>query len=623
MNFANTFVINPENNPGDDFNKNGITSETRLDQIVRSVGITVITEAGVPDPARPNMEHSDFNTDPPVVYPFRDYKVSIEINPANLSHEGAPLLKVTPPTPTVIPVTFTPTPIPPTAPPGEPTYTPLATETPPPDTTPSPTPTPGYSDYNDDEIIIGSDNGFLAVSLDYDQYNPATMCIDHGKQWYWIEYAASIVEMEAVNFCDPLTSPDNWNDLIYVTDDTFYDNVVYMKHLPYQGIDNGLVKQSSLRVDSGGTNQYIVAMTVGNIDPDPGQMYPEILVAYYDPDSMHSFINYVRITGQCGSLLPPACYPFSIPGQITDMVMGDFDYDLVDELAVTIRPMDDEATTPQLIILNNLADCYQGTWDVMYDNSSLFPQGDFPVSIDDGIFVGPDDIYLDLVTVSSLGTIAVIPNNGLPNYFEIMPCLPPLPAHAPAKALASYPFVNPGPLDIFNRFAVISAVTDWTLQNYKSNGFCEEITMIEGAGQCSGPFTIDGSRINPIDIEWLEVYRNALGTNLGILATILDNRTLSSYQLAIMANPCYVNFPSELCFIDLGINPYHCLTSTRNAYTNQYQWPQREGKKDSPSLKPYNPASNQAGAYKSPGLSYSQGPPAGKSSKGSLLKATH
>ncbi|MBN1355916.1 prepilin-type N-terminal cleavage/methylation domain-containing protein [bacterium] len=585
VDYSKVFVINPEPDVHDDFNKNGISNETRLDEFVRRIGVTIITESGVPDYERPNPEHGKYDVQPPKLYPFRDYKVSININPENLRLEGAPLLKVTPPTPTGVPVTHTPTPIIPTSTPGTPSATPVTPSVTP--GTATPTPTPGAIDYNNDEIIVGGYSGFQAIALDHHYYHPSSVCQNHTARWYNVLAGADVVGLESVNFCDPVTLPDEWNDLIIAMNNSGpFENLYYYKHVPYTGID-GFELADKIRVDGGNTNTRIVAIATGNIDSEPLDSYPEIFVAYYDTAQKKSYVNYVRITGQCGSLLPPVCSPFVVNGKIVDMVMDDFDLDLVKELALIVDIQDFPPYTPQLIVLNNLVECYTGNWDIMFQAAQVYPvsSGEMPVALDYGTILDPDLPTSELVIVSNQGNLVIVPNNGFPNFFETTLCFPPLIAYPVVSDLEVYSIIDPDPTEVYDRFAVITKDYLNTLLNYKSTGNCMEISLMSGVGGCSGPLTTYPTQIYPYDILNVPISRTLFGEyQYNVLVILLYNVDFGLHQLALVADPCQALYPDDVCFIDLSILPYRHLTSTRNMRTPIYESPADQAKPGGRSL---------------------------------------
>ncbi|MBN1553085.1 prepilin-type N-terminal cleavage/methylation domain-containing protein [bacterium] len=547
-------VLSPEVNMDDDFNGNGITGETRLDQIIRRIGIHITTESGTPDYERPHPELSNLNASPPVKYPFRDYRVSTTINPENLRYEGAPIIRTEPVTPTPMAPTFTPTPIPPTAPPGEPTYTPIPTETPPADTTYTPTPTPGLTDYNDDEIAIGAQNGFLVVGLDNANTTPGGLCVNYTRRWYWIDYPSSVIDLESVNFCDPPGFADKWNDLLYATNDPINPNLFYMKHAPYMGI-NGFTNRGSIRI--GGYNNIILAIEYGNVDNDA---LPEVFIAYYDQTNNKSYINFLKITGQCGYFNQPVCFPYEVSGRISDMIAGDFDFDGASELAITVGVH--PGNTPQLFILDELINCYTTDWVVVYEQPELFADS-YPMRIDKGGVLSGSSQYPDLVVISGDSQIAIIPN--LSGVFDDAVCIPPMTITYPIlKDVLVYQTHNAA--EVYDRIAIIGSDQTHHLTHYRSlDGTCAGILEMS---DCSGRIYPDNTAIvNPLFSEYIPLNH---GTDIPTLAMIIYNQTNYKYELALMGNPCSAAFPDDICFIDLGGFQYYCMTSTKNAETTSW-----------------------------------------------------
>ncbi len=556
-------VLYPET-PGTDYNGDGISNETRLDQVIRRIGITVTTEAGTPDRQHPNTEYSDFSTTPPKIYPFKDYQVSIVLDPDQLRLEGAPILQVVPSTPTPIPYTFTPTPSGPTPPP---TFTP----TPLPSTTytftpaPSPTPTPGAIDYNNDEIFFGAKDGIVGLWLEKTN-NPTDLCDAPPHPFYFYSYPGkNIIDMEAVNFCfaphEGPFNPDPWNDLVFATDATSGDNLFYLQHQPYLSVDG--LKQPAKSIRIGNLNQKIVAIAAGNVNPEiltPADIYPEIFVAYYDPYARESYITFVSVGSNCGNFNDPVCAPYHVHGQITDMIATDMDDDGLAELAVVIS--DSSGISPAVIVFDDIYNCFTDTWVVAYEGPSIMTPMDYVVKLDYGNILSGSDSFPDIVLLTDQGELIILPNisSGTPPVlaFDDPPCMPLAGSgHAYGKDIICYS----SPITPFDLTATLSSDNNYLLNIYRSGGACGSIIPVNS---CSGDLN-PSVTYSPIAIDFFDL--DGATITIPTLAFILHSGF--SYHAYLMGSPCIgTTYPDDVCELDLPGLRYNCMASTRNAHSS-------------------------------------------------------
>ena len=544
-------VLFPENGSDIDLNGNGITSETRLEQVIRRIGVTITTETGTMDFENPDPLHSDFSSSPAVKYPYRDYTLSISVNPENLRYEGAPAIMQTPVPPTPLITTPIPT-IPPATPgPGSPSHTPVPTDTPAPN--PTPTPTPGNSDYRNDEIVIGCRQSLYVVGLSRSETNPSELCLNSQGRGYWLDYLnVSVVDLLSVNFCNLANYPDKWNDLVYATNDQLNNNIFYMKHRPYAGVD-GFEKRNAIRIGSVGN--YIVKLARGNIDAinATNDYYPEIFVAYYDQVLDVSYINYIRISGTCGDLLSPECAPYQLSGLVTDMEMVDYNNDSKAELAVITN----RTSGSQLYIFDQLSSCPLTGWSIALEIPDLY-SGDFPYRIDSGNFLSSQKQYPDLFVISQNGDVRIIEN--VSGIYNDIPCTAPsLTDHWGIKDMVVFPPARSA--TFYDQAAAVSTNPDHTLTVFNSIGNCPQIFE---KLDCSG--TIPDT--SPIATYWIEMEHGGV-----IVPTLLIlNRNSSGFiNLKVMGNPCEAVFPDNICEIPLSfLNSVSCMTSTRNNRTDDF-----------------------------------------------------
>jgi len=560
--WGDVFVLYPEEED-EDWNKNGVSGETRLDQVIRRIGITVTTEAGEPDKEVPNQKHSEISTN--TLYNYRDYEISIVINPENLKHEGIPPIKVTPITPTPNVPTFTPTPLPPTPLPGQPSHTPTFTPSPGGPTQTPDAPTPDLTEaFNNDEIILGAQNGFLAIGLDHTQENPQDLCNTHNSKWYWLEWLdppITIIDMESVNICDYQNSPDDWNDLLFAIDDfaQLRENLHYMQHRHRESVHSAFVRAASIRI--GLRNQKIVAIETGNIDSSE---MPEVMVAYYDLVNDNTYINIVKFSGRCGDFLDPSCTPFRIRGQVMDMEARDFDADGLTELAVIVNPHSD--SDPELLIFDDLDNCNTGTWTVVHSMDNLFTDDTFPKRMDCGKIMSDNGSFADIAVISSSGQLVVIPN--IEGVFQDAICSTNMMIGYPTgRDVAVYPPDMSATL-LYDHIAVISDNPDHQMTNYHSfSGACNQISELT---DCSGPMQ-NNTEILPTSLEWFLLDRTV---DISLLTSLNFNQSSFVYELMFYGNPCVAAYPDTTCSIDVSNLGYTgAMTSTRNAHTGMAATP--------------------------------------------------
>ncbi len=558
-----------------DYNGNGIEGENRLDQFIRRIGITIVTEAGSPDPDRPNTARSDFS-DPanPKPYLFRDYEVSIEINPKNLVYKGSPQIRVTPVTPSPIPSS---TPVgPPTPTPAfGTTYTPIPEDTPVGPPTETPTVNPTFA-YNRDEILIGSYRTICAVGIPGDESTGPNICDRAVFKPYWIPIFGDelplVVDMEAVDFCSVNPSyPDEWNDVVYATDSNRTFNLFYMNHLPHYGID-GFRNKDYFRV--GNEFDRITAIAVGNIGSfGPGfSRRPEVVVAYVSPAG-HSSLSIVYLDEPCGGFFESSCVPFVIPDtEVVDLVLDDFDGDGVDELVVLTNA---QALTgpPQLLYFNDLGNCNAG-WNLQFQEPELFPFPEIPAQVDSGFILSPEGTNPDLIVVSRTGNLRVIPNSVagvfLPPYNPAVTALPPFNAVDFQSVTGFDVYKSANSALLHPQIAVLGRNVAYN--HLASYGFPDSPTEynMEYQANCSGSIyptplpTETPLAIFPLAMEYFEFER--IGPNLPVLAigAIPD---ISTRELILIMDPCGGAL-MDICRIDLSetgliFGNITCITSTR------------------------------------------------------------
>lgn len=322
---------------GQDLNGNGIPGEQQLDDFIRRIGVTIITESDSPNPNRPNLQRSDLrNPANPSYYYYQDYELSVQINPRNLAYSGNPVIQIDQMTPT--PPPSTPTPAPPTNTPDPSAPTPTQTNTP----IPSPTPgfTPGLYDPFNSDVIIGTETNLIkAVNIDRNGTIAPDLCAE-ALQLDLYAGSGSIIDMEPANFCDVPGFFDRWNDLVIATDATNgIPNLIYFKHLAYRGID-GIQRVNDIIVGSE-TQDQISCIEVGNLGYFglAHEDYDEVVVAYRRPGvPSQTFLEVFFLNIQCGdlvsvgSLLP--IEGFVTENSIQDMLISDFDGDGLGELVI-------------------------------------------------------------------------------------------------------------------------------------------------------------------------------------------------------------------------------------------------------------------------------------------------
>lgn len=342
LNYLSPYTGRPGEGLDADQNGNGIQGEDRLDQFIRRIGVTVVTESDMPNEDRPNLKRSYLaNPDSPVYYYYQDYEVSIQINPRNLAYAGSPEIQMSQMTPTPPPPT--PTPVPPTntPDPSMPTPTPMSTSTPDPSMSPTPTPAGAFDD-RDGEVILGTVNGVWAMSIDQNTGLAEDICNLAEFAPYSAGFGSEVIDIEPANFCDNVTNFDAWNDLVVATNaNGGAPNLFYFKHLANTSI-NGY---TNLRDTIVGTDflDQITCIEAGNVG-DFGYVdteYDELVVAYHRPGgagNSHTFVEVYFLNNPCGDLinvgasLPPL--DLITENKIKDMVVSDFDGDGLGELVI-------------------------------------------------------------------------------------------------------------------------------------------------------------------------------------------------------------------------------------------------------------------------------------------------
>ncbi len=602
-----------------DWNGNGILGENRLDQFIRRIGVTVIAEAGSPDPQNPNLKRSNMqNANNPQIYPFRDYEVSIEINPQNLVYSGSPQLRFTPSTST--PVPSTPTPVPPTATtvPGEPTSTPEDSPTPTPTVSggdATPTPPSSAFDPEDDEIILGSTGSIVAVGLPRDgSRSDGSLCDVNFWEYPLANSTDIVIAMEGANLCDNPIISDKWNDLVYATNNNIGPNLHYMQHLSRRGID-GFEAKSSIRVPSVPMHR-ITAIAVGDVGHISGlglPETPEIIVAYRSTLGGRSYITVVTLDQLCGNLIEATCPPFELSNiwgrSFIDLEVADTDGDGVGEiLAITDSGL---STTPQVYVFN-YRDAYNDRceWDVVLEASGLFGLAERPAKVAAGYILSSPPNPPDVIVASEMGNLRIF-RNRYPYTGFFSPYNPSHSGWQPTiftslRDLEVYIPTEPGN-PVSSRIAVFGqGMRDCLLMNY---GFMIDPTEnnMTRFDQCSGPIyptpnpvqtpgvptatptPATSIQIRPIDMEYFTIDRSG---EMPVFALAITKNTVDR-ELVLITNPCQTTeLLEECCIIPLDStilrNQVNCITSTKNRQTefpDTHKRQQQNGSQKSPIMK--------------------------------------
>ncbi|MBN1296869.1 prepilin-type N-terminal cleavage/methylation domain-containing protein [bacterium] len=582
-----------------DLNGNGILGENRLDQFIRRIGVTIVTESDLPNDKKPNLRRSNLtNPSKPVYYYYQDYEVSIQINPRNLAYAGSPEIQMTQMTPTPAPPTPTPAPPTNTPDPSLPTPTPVNTATPDPMHTPSPTPVGAY-DPRDGEVILGTLAGVLAISIDQNTGMASDVC---NLADFWelsAGWGHDVIDLEPANFCDTLGFFDAWNDLVIANDANNGDaNLIYFKHIPNTSI-NGFTNPRECFV-GGLLLDQITCIEVGNIGSFgfvPTE-YDEVVVAYRRPGSPTTasyFLEVFFLNNPCGDLINIGgdlpVYQQLSEHVIKDMVIADFDGDGLGEL-VTMS----NATTSDGIAqiryypdLNNTASgwTYFHDWHINWG-----------VDIDCAKILAANTtneysapVEKDLVIVAENGDFRIIQNlrTGIQGSF-------PFPTSETDFVVPVAPYdqiINVTGAEVYNKNQNDGTSPDLVLAisgNCPDTEFTHIVHYNLGAG-VGAPYSLCTGPIFPYNpptpLPPTPVYPSVQTIGLayvpvreGVSSTI--NRTLvipsivdlfTDYSIALW-NPCYglggtndpyVNCQLELNMISTSIN---CLTTTRNEYSD-------------------------------------------------------
>ncbi len=575
--------------PDGDENGNGIPGEDRLDQFIRRIGVNILVESSSPYPKAPNLRRSDLrNPNKPVYYHYKDYEVSIDINPKNLAYSGSALVEMDQMTPTPVP-TLPPTETPINTPgPGTPTVTPH--ETPSPDPSPSPTPTPDtgvHFDPNDGEIILGGRFFVHARSLPYNITPPDDICQYIDTHSYFIANGYDIKHAKPANLSNPPLGKDPWKDLVLASNQAWdqNDNLFYMRHAPNKGID-GFFDLKKAKAGKGPKDQ-ITSIATGNLG-DFGFVPPEfdkIVVATHRYDSSESGINHIQIFGVEAAfstlveldLLGVLVIEGPKERYIKDMVVADFAGKGTEQLAIMTNASDG---SPQISIY----DLSGNSWT----DFITLPALNFATGIQCAkLVVGPvldDANYFsepDLIVVAENGEFAIFRNK------------------RSGQLEFEGPFYPEEASHVFKDFDSVTGAVVYDSWNF-AEGFYKPVLAIVGNSSenmslvhyaldtienihriilASGPlwdedegrplyFVIKGMAYVPLKNSW-----DVISTHL-VFNAIVDNE---NYLIVSKDPVTHTVWKDSFCYhqlnIDGGIN---CITSTRHELTQAKPTPTPE-----------------------------------------------
>ncbi len=404
-----------ESETGDE-NGNGIPGENRIDQFIRRVGVNVVVEADSPNFKSPNLERSDVSIPTPRYYYYKDYEVSIQINPKNLIYSGSPVVDMNQMTPTPLPPTATPIPPTNTPDPSIPTNTPTNSPTPDPMATPTATPDAFSFDEDDGEVVMGGFNYIYGMSVSRTASQISDVCNLTNQSNYLSLYGYPVTRVKPANLCDTIGFFDPWNDVVLVNDaDNGQPNLFYYKHNAATSV-NGF---STLRSTSVGYHptDRITSFATGNIGTFgfSSTEYDEVVVAShrYDGTSMEkTLLEIFALNAPCGDLIPVTSPPpliFDSNRIIKDMLIADFDGDGLGELVT----MSNHVAADGVSQIRYYPDIAGMGWSHFYE----FPVLDFGTNIQCSklvaatVYTGLDHpIEPDLIVVAENGRFAVLQN---------------------------------------------------------------------------------------------------------------------------------------------------------------------------------------------------------------------
>lgn len=409
-----------------DENGNGIPGESRIDQFIRRIGVNVVVEADTANPKAPNLERSNLsNPAAPVYYLYKDYEISIQVNPRNLLYTGSPVVDMGQMTPTPLPPTATPVPPTNTPDPSIPTNTPTIPPTPDPFATPTATPNAFGYDENDGEFIMGGFNYIYGMTVSRSAPQVFDVCNMMNSDNYTSLFGFPVTRIRPVNLCDTVGFFDEWNDVVFTNNSgNGAQNLWYYKHNPSASV-NGF---SAPRLTSIGTHpdDRITSFAAGNIGTFGfvDTEYDEVVVAYHRYDGTaneRNFLEILALNAPCGDLLtvsspaPMMSYSNRI---IKDMLIDDFDGDGVGELVTMTSHVGGEGYAQ----IRYYPDIHGAGWSLYHD----FPPLDFGTNVQCAklvsgtVYTGNNKpVEPDLIVVAENGQFAVFTNRraapGSPN----------------------------------------------------------------------------------------------------------------------------------------------------------------------------------------------------------------
>ncbi|MBN1878902.1 prepilin-type N-terminal cleavage/methylation domain-containing protein [bacterium] len=563
-----------------DENGNGIPGEYRIDQFIRRIGVTLVVEADSPNPKSPNLERSNMtNPSAPGYYYYKDYEVSIQINPRNLIYSGSPLVDMGQMTPTPIPPTSTPLPPTNTPDPSIPTNTPTNTHTPDPMATPTATPDQLGFDKDDGEVVIGGLNYIYGLSIDRMAPSVSEICALTNSSTYLALFGYPVTQVEPANFCDLPGSFDPWNDVVMSNNaNGGLSNLFYYKHNTESSV-NGFSTLHSTSVGYDPSDR-ITCFATGNIGPFgyvPDE-YDEVVVAYHrynGAPTEKTLIEVMALNYNCGDLIsvsnPP---PLSLDTNriIKDMLIADFDGDGIGELVTMTSHFGTEGVSQ----IRYYPDIFNQGWSTYHE----FPILNFGTNVQcaklvaDTVYTGnAKPIEPDLIIVGENGRFAVITNRR-------------------SGTVSPNPFnttIRYSTSDAFDRFSTVTGAVVYDSNNLSS--VYEPVMAISGnsdvsdnvqlvhyqmtdiatstipLANCSGSiWPTPGEIISTKGMSYVPVFGTVnsdtylvIPVNVGGIdyATFIKNPVLSSGPVFDPSVSCQL----ELYSVIGGIN---CITSTRN-----------------------------------------------------------
>jgi len=563
---------------GQDWNGNGIPNEQRLDQFIRRIGVTVVTESDSPNREKPNLNRSNLsNAASPHYYFYQDYELSVQVNPRNLAYGGSPKIDLSQMTPTPQPPT--PTPQPPTATPDPSLPTLPPTITPPP--TPTAATTPGLYDPYDGQVAVGTNSKMMRLfCIDNDAATAEDIC----NQVLMTEQFVStdtVIDMEPANFCDSIGYFDEWNDLVVATNAMGTYNLFMYRHQANTGIEG--IFYNSNRIVGTEIQDQISCIEVGNVGSFGyvDASYDEVIVAYRRPGPPERvFLEVFFLNSECGDLINSGSIlpALDIPTDLTikDMLVSDFDGDGFGELVVMWNniPSQGGSQIRYYPDINNRADGWLDFTEWFIDWGEDVECAKLIAA--NAMMGYPQTVEKDLIVVAENGDFRIIQNERTGHQGTLPFPTDPMVFHKPANV--NFPMTNVSDAVVYNlqqfdtAYEPVLAILEnsdvseyYHMVHYHVSDPMNIFEETAGIGPIFHyatpipPATPEYPIVQPVSMSYVPTEQGSLRNRNLIIPARLN---LASYYFFAIMNPCI--------FSTTSLPPANCsfeLSSTVSGYT--------------------------------------------------------